>query len=72
MKGESSFPQWMYEVKCLLLEKHKPKALTQAISIRKSLMGEASNLLRCLGIGTTITQILETNINYVIDNIDKK
>ena len=27
VKDEASFPQWMYEVKCLLLEKeHKPEA----------------------------------------------
>ena len=58
VKGEVSFPQWMFEVKSLLLEKqYKPEVLAQAI--RKSLRGEASNLLRRLGIGATIPQILE-------------
>ena len=44
-------------MKCLLVEKqHKPEILVQAI--RKSLRGEACNLLRRLGIGATIPEIL--------------
>lgn len=32
VKGEASYDQWVYEVKCLLLENtHKPEALAQAI-----------------------------------------
>lgn len=58
VKGEATYAQWKYEVKCLLLEKtHKPEALAQAI--RRSLRGEASNLVRRLGIGATIPEILD-------------
>ena len=70
MKGENSFPQWMYEVKYMLLEKqHKPEALAQAI--RRSLRGEASNLLRRLCIGATIPQILE-KFESVYGAVDSK
>ena len=44
-KGEVSYAQWVYEVKCLMLEKvHKQEVIKQAI--RNSLRGEAANLLR--------------------------
>ena len=57
-------------MKCLLLEKqHKPEALAQAI--RRSLRGEASNVLRRLGIGATIPQILE-KFESVYGAIDSK
>ena len=58
VKGEATYAQWVYEVKCLLIEKtHKPKVIAQAI--RRSLRGEASNLVRRLGIGATIPEILD-------------
>lgn len=58
IKGEATYAQWVYEVKCLLLEKtHKPEAISQAI--RRSLRGEASNLARRLGICATIPEILD-------------
>lgn len=70
IKGEATYAQWVYEVKCLLLEKtHKPEALAQAI--RRSLRGEASNLARRLGIGATIPQILE-KIESVYGEVDTK
>lgn len=50
--------QWVYEVKCLLIEKtHEPEVIAQAI--RRSLRREASNLVRRLGIGATIPEILD-------------
>lgn len=70
VKGEATYPQWVYEVKCLLAEKqHKPEILAQAI--RKSLRGEASNLLRRLGIGATIPEILE-KFESVYGSVDNK
>lgn len=70
IKGEATYAQWVYEVKCLLLEKtHKPEALAQAI--RRSLRGEASNLARRLGIGATIPQILE-KFESVYGEVDTK
>ena len=57
-KGEVSYAQWVYEVKCLMLEKvHKQEVIKQAI--RNSLRGEAANLLRRLGYGATIPDILD-------------
>lgn len=70
VKGEASYDQWVYEVKCLLLEKtHKPEALAQAI--RRSLRGEASNLARRLGIGATIPEILD-KFQSVYGDVDTK
>ena len=70
VKGEATYAQWKYEVKCLLLEKtHKPEALAQAI--RRSLRGEASNLVRRLGIGATIPDILE-KFESVYGAVDSK
>ena len=70
VKGEATYAQWVYKVKCLLLEKtHKSEALAQAI--RRSLRGEASNLARRLGIGATIPQILE-KFESVYGEVDTK
>ena len=70
VKGEATYAQWVYEVKCLLIEKtHKPEALAQAI--RRSLCGEASNLVRRLGIGATIPEILE-KFESVYGEVDTK
>lgn len=56
VKGEATYDQWVYEVKCLLIEKaHKPEVIAQAI--RRSLRGGASNLVRRLGIGASIPDI---------------
>ena len=58
VKGEATYLHWVYEVKCLLLEKtHIPEAIAQAI--RHSLRGEANNLARRLGIGASIPEILD-------------
>lgn len=69
-KGEATYAQWVYEVKCLLLEKvHKPEVIAQAI--RNSLRGEASNLLRRLGYGANISDILE-KFDSVYGEVDSK
>lgn len=70
IKGEATYAQWVYEVKCLLLEKtHKPEAISQAI--RRSLRGEASNLARRLGICATIPEILD-KFESVYGDVDTK
>ena len=70
IKGEATYAQWVYEVKCLLLEKtHKPEAISQAI--RRSLRGEASNLARRLGISATIPEILN-KFESVYGDVDTK
>lgn len=70
VKGEASYSQWVYEVKCLLVEKtHKPEVLAQAI--RRSLRGEANNLVRRLGISATIPEIL-TKFESVYGEVDTK
>lgn len=70
VKGEATYAQWVYEVRCLLLEKtHKPEAIAQAI--RRSLRGEASSIVRRLGIGATITDILH-KFDSVYGEVDTK
>ena len=70
VKGEATYAQWVYEVKCLLIEKtHKPEVIAQAI--RRSLRGEASNLVRRLGIGATIPEILD-KFKSVYGEVDSK
>ena len=69
-KGEATYAQWVYEVKCLLLEKvHKPEVIAQ--SIRNSVRGEASNKLRRLGYSATIPEILD-KFESCYGNIDSK
>ena len=70
VKGEASYAQWVYEVKCLLKEKtHKPEAIAQAV--RRSLRGEASSIVRRLGIGATIEEILH-KFDSVYGEVDPK
>ena len=70
VKGEASYAQWVYEVKCLLKEKtHKPDAIAQAV--RRSLRGEASSIVRRLGIGATIEEILH-KFDSVYGEVDTK
>lgn len=70
VKGEASYAQWVYEVKCLLKEKtHKPEAIAQAV--RRSLRGEASSIVRRLGIGATIEEILH-KFDSVYGEVDTK
>ena len=70
IKGEATYAQWVYEVKCLLLEKtHKQEAISQAI--RRPLRGEASNLARRLGICATIPEILD-KFESVYGDVDTK
>lgn len=69
-KGEVTYAQWVYEVKCLMLEKvHKQELIKQAI--RNSLRGEAGNLLRRLGYGATIPDILD-KFDSVYGEVDSK
>ena len=54
IKGDVSYTQWVYEVKCLLLEKtHKPEAISQ--TIRRSLRVKLAIWLE--GISATIPEI---------------
>lgn len=70
VKGEVSYAQWAYEVKCLLQEKtHKPETVAQAI--RHSLRGEANSIVRRLGIGATVDEILY-KFNSVYGEVDTK
>ena len=70
VKGKATYAQRVYEVKCLLIEKtHKPEVIAQAI--RRSLRGEASNLVRRLGIGATLPEILD-KFKSVYGEVDSK
>lgn len=70
VKGEATYSQWVYEVKCLLLEKtHKPEAIAQAI--RRSLRGEASSIVRRLGVSASIIDILN-KFDSVYGEVDTK
>lgn len=70
VKGEVSYPQWVYEIKCLMLEKtHKHEVILQAV--RRSVRGEAANLVRRLGLGVTIVQILD-KFDSVYGEVDTK
>ena len=60
----------MYKIRCLTLEKvHRPEVIAQVI--RNSLRGEASNLLRRLGYGASISDILE-KFDSVYGEVDSK
>ena len=68
--GEVTYAQWVYEVKCLILEKvHKQEVIKQAIN--DFLRGEAGNLLRRLGYGATIPEILD-KFESVYGEVDSK
>ena len=70
VKGEATYAQWVYEVKSLLQEKtHKPETIAQAI--RHSLRGEANNIVRRLGIGVPVDEILN-KFNSVYAEVDTK
>ncbi len=57
-KGEVTFENWKFEVRCLLRDDtYPPTTLIQ--SIRKSLKGDASRLMFSLGEGATVSDILE-------------
>lgn len=70
VKGEATYAQWVYEVKCLLIEKaHGPQVLAEAV--RNSLRGEAKNLVRRLGYCPAIPEILE-KFESVYGEVDTK
>jgi RNA polymerase-binding transcription factor DksA len=56
-KGEVSYRQWRYEVKCLLTE-HTWSEGVLMHAIRKSLRGMASDTLQNLGIQVTVSDVL--------------
>jgi len=57
-KGEVSYSTWAHELKCLVLaNQHEEDVLLQAI--RKSLRGEAADVLRRCGVEATVKQILK-------------
>ena len=69
-KGEVPYQQWIYEIKCLLFEKtYKPEIILQAV--RRSVRGEAANLLRRLGTGASISQIID-KFESVYGEVDTK
>ncbi len=55
-KGELTYPQWKYEVKCLILEGQKPAVITHAI--RRSLRGTAAEVMRNLGDSPSVDEVL--------------
>ena len=70
VKGEVPYQQWVYEIKCLIIEKtYKPEIILQAV--RRSVRGEAGNLVRRLGTGASVVQILE-KFESVYGEVDTK
>lgn len=57
-KGEATYQQWRYEVKCLVNE-HRYSDSVILESIRRSLKGEAKDIVMRLGYSPSIAQILE-------------
>ena len=56
-KGEVSYDTWRYEINCLISEKVYSND-TILLSIRKSVRGAAADVLRRLGVGVSIENIL--------------
>ncbi len=68
-KGEVSFENWTFEVRCLLRDDtYTPTTLIQ--SIRKSLKGDASRLMFSLGEGATVSDIL-ARLEGLYGTVDK-
>ncbi len=55
-KGELTYSQWRYEVKCLTLEGIKPAAISHVI--RRSVRGTAAEVFRYLGVNPSVDDIL--------------
>lgn len=67
-RGETSYELWRYEIQCLLNEKvYRHDQILQAI--RRSVKGEAANILMRLGPGATIDNIIQ-KMNSIYDTID--
>lgn len=67
-RGETSYELWRYEIQCLLNEKvYRHDQILQAI--RRSVKGEAANILMRLGPGATIDSIIQ-KMNSIYDTID--
>ena len=62
-KGEVTFPQWKYEIRCLRNAGKPAKAIQQAV--RRSLRGNAAEVLRYMGEKVGLDQILDKfEINF--------
>ncbi|XP_061171984.1 uncharacterized protein LOC133181512 [Saccostrea echinata] len=69
-KSATTFDLWLYEVKCLMIEKtHSQEAIAQAI--RKSLKGEAGRTVMRLGPKAKIPEILD-KLTSVYGDVDEK
>ena len=69
-KNATTFDLWLYEVKCLMIEKtHSQEAISQ--SIRKSMRGEAGRIVMRLGPNAKIPEILD-NFTSVYGDVDEK
>lgn len=67
-KRETSYELWRYEIQCLVSEKvYSDDQILQAI--RRSVKGEAANVLMRLGSSASIDTILQ-NMNFIYDTID--
>ena len=70
VKREATYAHWVYEVKCLLIEKsHSPQVLAEAV--RNSLRSEAKNLITRLSYYPAIPEILE-KLESVYGKVDTK
>lgn len=68
-RGETSYELWRYEIQCLLNEKvYRHDQILQ--TIRRSVKGEAANILMRLGPGATIDSIIQ-KMNSIYDTIDR-
>ncbi len=56
IKGELTYNQWRYEVRCLQKEGHSPAEIVKAI--RRSARGTAAEILRCLRDGAPLLKVL--------------
>ena len=67
-KGETTYELWRYEIQCLVSEKvYRDDQILQAI--RRSVKGEAANVLMRLGSSASIHTILQ-KMNSIYDTID--
>lgn len=67
-KGETNYEFWRYEIQCLVSEKvYREDQILQAI--RRSVKGEAANVLMRLGTSASIDEIIH-KMNSIYDTID--
>ena len=68
-KSDVSFDYWRFEVECLMKEKYSEEVI--ALSIRRSLRGEAARVLMRLGTHANISEIID-KFESIYGIIDKK